>query len=339
MSESFIQSSLSKEDTTFEVPLRPQYLDEFIGQKEIIDRLEVFMQAAKERQETLGHCLFYGPAGLGKTTLSSIIAKTMQTNLVTTSGPVIEKPGDLAGILTNLQRGDVLFIDEIHRINRNIEEYLYSAMEDFTLDLMIDSGPSARSVQIQLNPFTLVGATTQLGLLSNPLRSRFAMICRLEFYTPEHLTKIVQRSAKILRLHLDEASSLEIAKRSRGTPRIANNLLRWVRDYVQIKAANMFSLPVVDQALNMLAIDHLGLDEVDKKILKIMIEHHNGGPVGLNTVAIALGEDPTTLAEVYEPYLILKGLIKRTPRGRQLTPLAYKHLKKSLPSDFKEELH
>ncbi len=326
MTNRFIESSFCQEDVTFEVPLRPQTLQEFSGQEQVCDRLDVFIGAAKERKETLGHCLFSGPPGLGKTTLANIIAKTMGTNLVVTSGPAIEKAGDLAGVLTNLQTGDVLFIDEIHRLNRTIEEYLYPAMEDFQLDLMIDSGPSARSVQVKLNRFTLVGATTKVGSLTAPLRSRFPFSCRLNYYSPEVLQIILERTSRILNFTIDQDGLLEIARRSRGTPRIANNLLRWVRDYCQMRAGGKATKEVVHQALELLAIDHKGLDEMDKKILQTMIDHHNGGPVGLTTIAVAVGEEKNTIEEVYEPYLILNGFIRRTPRGREVTDLAYQHL-------------
>ncbi len=319
MSKSFIESSLCQEDVIFEVPLRPQSLTDFVGQDQVRDRLEVLIGAAKQRRETLGHCLFSGPPGLGKTTLANIVAKQMGTNLVVTSGPMIEKAGDLAGVLTNLKEGDVLFIDEIHRLSRTIEEYLYPAMEDFVLDLMIDSGPSARSVQVKLNKFTLVGATTRMGLLTAPLRSRFNLTCRLDYYLPETLQKIISRTARILNLDIDAQSLKEIAIRSRGTPRIANNLLRWVRDYSQIRAGGKITPEIVQDALGMLDIDQYGLDEMDKKILKMMLEHHNGGPVGLNTIAVAVGEEPHTLEEVHEPYLIMQGFLKRTPRGREVT--------------------
>lgn len=325
-STNYIESNLGREDLSFEVPLRPQSLSDFLGQESLRDRLSVLIAAAKQRKEALGHCLFSGPPGLGKTTLANILAKAMGTNIIVTSGPVIEKPGDLAGILTNLKDGDILFIDEIHRLNRNVEEYLYPAMEDAVLDLMIDSGPNARSVQVKLNKFTLAGATTRTGLLSSPLRSRFVLSCRLEYYQPDVLVKILQRTGRILNLHLIEEAALEIARRSRGTPRIANNLLRWVRDYSQIRANNRVDHEVVSKALDMLSIDHLGLDEMDIKILETMIHHYKGGPVGLNTIAIAIGEEAVTIEEVYEPYLIMLGFIKRTPRGREVTPLAYQHL-------------
>lgn len=330
MSESFIESSLAKQDLPFEVPLRPQSLDDFVGQDVIRDRLEVLIGAAKQRGESLGHCLFSGPPGLGKTTLANILAKAMGTNLVVTSGPVIEKPGDLAGILTALKDGDVLFIDEIHRLNRSVEEYLYQAMEDFALDLMIDSGPNARSIQVKLSKFTLAGATTRLGLLSEPLRTRFAFTCRLEYYDALTLERIIQRTARILNIHLDQESALEVARRSRGTPRVANHLLRWVRDFAQMRNNNQIDRHVVDRALRMLAIDDKGLDEMDIKMLQVMIEHYQGGPVGINAIAASIGEEPSTIEEVYEPYLILQGFLKRTPRGREVTPLGYQHLGKKI---------
>lgn len=329
MSNSFIESSLVQQDLTFEVPLRPQSLNDFVGQDAIRDRLEVFIGAAKQRKESLGHCLFSGPPGLGKTTLANILAKAMGTNLVVTAGPVIEKAGDLAGILTSLQIGDVLFIDEIHRLNRAVEEYLYQAMEDFILDLMIDSGPNARSVQVKLNKFTLAGATTRLGLLTEPLRTRFAFTCRLDYYDALTLEKIIQRTARILNVNLDKEAALEIARRARGTPRVANHLLRWVRDFAQMRTNNYIDQQVVDDALQMLAIDERGLDEMDKKMLQIMIDHYQGGPVGLNAIAASIGEEPSTIEEVYEPYLIMQGFLKRTPRGREVTMLGQQHLKKS----------
>lgn len=325
--KSFIESSFCKADAAFDLPLRPQSLTEFAGQDQIRERLEVMIGAAKQRQEVLGHCLFSGPPGLGKTTLAYILAKAMGTNLTVTSGPAIEKPGDLAGVLTNLKEGDILFIDELHRLNRSVEEYLYSAMEDFVLDLMIDSGPNARSVQVKLNQFTLAGATTRLGLLSAPMRSRFVFTSRLDYYHPSVLEKILHRTGRLLNLNIDSGGAQEIARRARGTPRIANNLLRWVRDYAQMRAGNKVTEPVVKQALDMLSIDERGLDEMDAKILNVIIEHYDGGPVGLNTIAIAIGEEPSTLEEVHEPFLIMQGFLKRTSRGREITPLGYQHIK------------
>lgn len=328
MSQSFIESSFAQEDIPFEVPLRPQSLDDFVGQDIIRDRLEVLIGAAKQRGEPLGHCLFSGPPGLGKTTLANILAKAMDTHLVVTSGPVIEKAGDLAGVLTSLKTGDVLFIDEIHRLSPIVEEYLYQAMEDFALDLMIDSGPNARSIQVKLNKFTLAGATTRLGLLSAPLRTRFAFTSRLEYYDAPTLVKIIQRTARLLNVNLDTESALEIARRARGTPRVANHLLRWVRDYAQMKANNKIDKGVVDRALQMLSIDERGLDEMDIKMLQVMIDHYQGGPVGIQAIAASIGEEPATIEDVYEPYLIMQGFLKRTPRGREVTPLGYQHLKK-----------
>ena len=328
VTETFIESSLSKADIIFEMPLRPDNLKDFIGQEKVHDRLQLAMGAALQRGDQLGHTLFYGPPGLGKTTLSNIISKAMGTNMVSTSGAVLDKPGDLAGILTTLKRGDVLFIDEIHRLPRIVEEYLYPAMEDFNLDLVIDSGPSARSVQIKLEQFTLVGATTRAGSLSGPLRSRFGLMFRLDYYQPEDLKKVVMRSADILNIKLDTESALEVANRSRGTPRIANNLLRWVRDYAQMRNDNIVNKDVVHNSLEMLSIDECGLDEVDKKILKLIIDFHGGGPVGLSTIAAAIGEETITIEDMYEPYLIMNGFLRRTPRGREVTQLAYNHLEK-----------
>ncbi|NGX37451.1 MAG: Holliday junction ATP-dependent DNA helicase RuvB [Chlamydiae bacterium] len=332
MPESFIQSSWTKEDPPFDTPLRPKKLSDFLGQESLKERLTVFIEAAKQRKESLGHCLFHGPPGLGKTTLANILSESMGTQLVTTSGPSIERAADLAGILTNLEEGDILFIDEVHRLNRSIEEYLYSAMEDFSLDLLIDSGPSSRSVQVQLKPFTLVGATTRSGLVSGPMRSRFAFSCRLDYYEPEVLAKILTRTSRILQVDIHTDAALEVASRSRGTPRIANHLLRWVRDFAQIHKKSPIDLSTTREALHMLAIDEKGLDEMDKKFLTTIIDHHGGGPVGLNTLAIALSEDPVTLSEVYEPYLVLKGFLRHTPRGREVTKHAYEHLNKELES-------
>jgi Holliday junction DNA helicase RuvB len=336
MSDSFTHSSLTKQDTNFEVPLRPQTLSDFLGQDHLRERLELFIGAALQRKEALGHCLFYGPPGLGKTTLAHILSKSMGTNLVITSGPVIEKAGDLAGILTNLKDGDILFIDEIHRLHRTVEEYLYPAMEDFVLDLMIDSGPSARSVQVKLNRFTLVGSTTRAGLLSAPMRSRFGFTCRLDYYEPKVLEKIIIRSAKILNLSLDNEGAQEVAQRARGTPRIANNLLRWVRDFAQMRTKNKADRETAKTALEMLSIDHKGLDEMDKKYLTLLIDNFEGGPVGVNTLAVAIGEEADTLSEIYEPYLIMQGFLKRTARGRVATTLAYKHLGREAPQKIND---
>ncbi len=316
-------------DTGFDLKLRPKELTEFVGNELIIARLKVMIQAAKERGEALGHVLFHGPPGLGKTTLAAIVAREMGANFLTSSGPAIEKAGDLAGILTNLQENDVLFIDEIHRLQKNIEEYLYSAMEDFTLDLMIDSGPSARSISVTLNKFTLIGATTKTGNLSAPLRSRFPLALRLEYYDTDSLSKIITRSAKLMGVSINPPSALEVAKRSRGTPRVANNILRWVRDYAQLNNKNVIDEKTVRQACTMIAIDEMGLDEMDKKILRVIIDHHEGGPVGIKSIAASIGEEETTLIEVYEPYLIMKGLLRRTSRGREVTKIAYDHLGES----------
>lgn len=329
MTKKFIESSFVKEDEAFDIPLRPQSLAEFAGQDQIRERLEVVIGAAKQRGDVLGHCLFSGPPGLGKTTLANILAKAMGTNLVVTSGPAIEKAGDLAGVLTNLKEGDILFIDELHRLNRSVEEYLYPAMEDFALDLMIDSGPSARTVQVKLNRFTLVGATTRVGLLTAPMRSRFGFNCRLDYYPPQILETILKRTGRILNLDLTSHCAMEIAKRARGTPRVANNLLRWVRDFSQMRSNSQITKDVVDQALNMLSVDEKGLDEMDKKILNVIIDHYCGGPVGINTIAVAIGEEGSTIEEVNEPYLIMQGFLKRTPRGREVTALGYEHMGRS----------
>ncbi|MCB1119782.1 MAG: Holliday junction branch migration DNA helicase RuvB [Chlamydiia bacterium] len=327
MSETFVESSFNQLDPSFEVPLRPQTLQEFRGQAGVCERLDVMIRAAKERGEAVGHCLFSGPPGLGKTTLANIVANTMGTELTVTSGPVLGKPGDLAGVLTNLKKGDVLFIDEIHRMPRAVEEYLYTAMEDWQLDLVIDSGPNARTVQVKLNTFTLVGATTRVGLLSAPLRTRFGNVLRLDFYDLGTLVTILQRTGRLLNLELPKESAEEIARRARGTPRIANHLLRWVRDFAQIHAGNRVELTVVRRALALLNIDSRGLDEVDQKILSIIIDYYGGGPVGLQTLAAAIGEESDTIEDVHEPYLIQEGLLTRGPRGREVTPLAYEHLK------------
>ena len=328
MSENF-KKSLNKQDKVFEMTLRPSNLKEFIGQEKLHKQLNILITAAQKRKEPLGHCLFSGPPGLGKTTLANIISKSTNSNLLSTSGPVLEKPRDLAGILTNLKNGDILFIDEIHRLPKNIEEYLYPAMEDFRLDLLIDTGPNARSVKIKLNHFTLIGATTKSGLLSNPMLSRFNFSARLDYYEPETLKSIIKRSSKILQVNLKDCGASEIAKRSRGTPRIANNLLRWVRDYAQTNSINEIDSKLAKEALEMLSIDNLGLNDMDKKILSVIMNHYNGGPVGLKTIAVSVGENETTIEDVHEPFLITLGFLKRTPRGREVTKLTYKHMGKN----------
>jgi Holliday junction DNA helicase RuvB len=328
---SFIESTWTEPDQPFEIPLRPQTLGDFSGQESVRQRLEIAITAAKSRKDALGHCLFSGPPGLGKTTLAHIISKTMGGNLSVTSGPAIEKAGDLAGLLTNLKKGDVLFIDEIHRLSKVAEEYLYPALEDFALDLIIDSGANARSVQVKLQPFTLIGATTRSGLLSSPMRSRFSIHLRLDYYDAPTLQNIIQRSSTLLGIPIDKEASLLIAERSRGTPRIANNLLRWTRDFAQAHKKESISVSLADSALEMLSIDHAGLEEMDKKILSVIMDHHEGGPVGLSNLAAAVGEEPHTLEEVYEPYLILQGFLRRTPRGREATELAYRHMGKKSP--------
>jgi holliday junction DNA helicase RuvB len=320
----------SSSDKEFENALRPSAFDDFSGQKKIVDNLKIFIAAAKKRGESLDHVLLTGPPGLGKTTLSFIIAHEMGTDIKVTSGPVLDKPADLAGLLTNLKEGDILFIDEIHRVNAVVEEYLYSAMEDFRLDIMIDSGPSARSIQLSLPKFTLVGATTRAGLLTAPLRARFGITNRLDYYTPEVLFTIIVRSATILGIELDKEGAAEIAKRSRGTPRIANRLLKRCRDFAEADAKlahhkGTITKEVAQYALKALEVDEHGLDEMDKRILRTIIDKYNGGPVGVSTLAVAVGEEAGTIEEVYEPYLIQEGFIQRTPRGREATELAYKH--------------
>ena len=328
MREDYLSSenNSSSKDKEFENILRPKSFGDFFGQEQIISNVKVFVKAAKQRSEPLDHVILHGPPGLGKTTLSHIISNELSTNLRVTSGPVLEKAADLAGLLTNLEEGDVLFIDEIHRLNKVIEEYLYSAMEDFKIDLMIDSGPSARSVQIKLNPFTLIGATTRSGLLSAPLRSRFSINFRLEYYSKDILEKIVNRSAEILDIPVDSKAAKEIAKRSRGTPRILNNLLRRVRDFAEVEGNGKITHDISIKSLDALKIDKKGLDEMDNKIIDAIVNKFNGGPVGIKTIATACGEEANTIEEVYEPFLVQEGYIKRTQKGRVATERSYNHL-------------
>mgnify|MGYP002510548898 CR=1 FL=1 len=321
-----IETNITEEDIRIEGTLRPQKLDDYIGQKKAKENLKVYIEAAKGRGDALDHVLLYGPPGLGKTTLAGIIANEMDVNLKITSGPAIEKPGEMAAILNNLQEGDVLFVDEIHRLNRQVEEVLYPAMEDYAIDIMIGKGASARSIRLELPKFTLVGATTRAGMLTAPLRDRFGVVNRMEFYTVEELKTILLRSAKVLEVGIDSKGADALARRSRGTPRLANRLLKRVRDFAQVKYDGVITKEVADFALDILDVDKLGLDQNDRNILSAMIEKFSGGPVGLDTLAAALGEDAGTLEDVYEPYLLMNGLINRTPRGRVATRLAYRHL-------------
>ena len=327
-----ITSTMKNEDIDVENSLRPKSLDDYLGQEKAKEQLKIFIEAAKSRNEQLDHVLLYGPPGLGKTTLASIIANEMSVNLRITSGPAIERAGDLAAILTNLNENDVLFIDEIHRINRSVEEVLYSAMEDFCLDIIIGKGPSARSIRLDLPKFTLIGATTRAGMLTNPLRDRFGVICKLDYYTVDELAKIVVRSSEILGAEIQIGGATEIARRSRGTPRIANRLLKRVRDYAQVRAEGNITDDVANKALELLGVDSLGLDYVDEKLLMTIIQKFRGGPVGLDTLAASIGEDRNTIEDVYEPYLLQLGFINRGPRGRIAMPLAYEHLKMPYPT-------
>lgn len=327
-----ITSTMQNEDVDVENSLRPKSLDDYLGQEKAKEQLKIFIEAAKSRNEQLDHVLLYGPPGLGKTTLASIIANEMGVNLRITSGPAIERAGDLAAILTNLNENDVLFIDEIHRINRSVEEVLYSAMEDFCLDIIIGKGPSARSIRLDLPKFTLIGATTRAGMLTNPLRDRFGVICKLDYYTVDELAKIVSRSSEILGAEIQIGGATEIARRSRGTPRIANRLLKRVRDYAQVRADGNITDDVANKALELLGVDSLGLDYVDEKLLMTIIEKFRGGPVGLDTLAASIGEDRNTIEDVYEPYLLQLGFINRGPRGRIAMPLAYEHLNMPYPT-------
>jgi len=326
MAKRIIQTDVASEDIVIEKGLRPQTLEQYVGQQKAKNNLKIFIEAAKSRNEPLDHVLFYGPPGLGKTTLATIIANEMGVNIKVTSGPAIEKPGEMAAILNNLSENDILFIDEIHRLNRQVEEVLYPAMEDYSIDIMIGKGQAARSIRLDLPKFTLVGATTRAGLLTAPLRDRFGVINKLEFYTVDELKNIIMRSAKVLGVETDEMGAMEMARRSRGTPRLANRLLKRVRDFAQVKYDGIITYDVANEALNMLEVDKLGLDKGDRSILETIIYKFAGGPVGLDTLAAALGEDSGTLEDVYEPYLIQNGLIQRTPRGRIVTKRAYMHL-------------
>ena len=325
-----------EEEFVVEKSLRPSKFDEFIGQKELVENLKLYIDAANEREEALDHVLLFGPPGLGKTTLANIISKELNVNIKQTSGPVIDRAGDLAGMITNIQGRDVFFIDEIHRLNSTVEEYLYSAMEDYKIDIMIDKGPSARSVQLNVEPFTLVGATTRLGNLTSPLRDRFGIVLRVNYYDSEDLFHIITRSADILEVDIDDDGAMELATRSRGTPRVANRILRRARDFAQIKANGKINYEVANQALNKLGIDKIGLDSMDRNILKTLIEKFSGGPVGINSLAVAIGEDSITIEDVYEPFLIKKGFLQRTPRGRVAEDSAYKLLGKKRINNQKD---
>lgn len=321
------------DDIAVEKSLRPSQFDEFIGQKELVDNLKLYIEAANNRGDALDHVLLFGPPGLGKTTLANIVSKELKSNIKQASGPVVERAGDLAGMITNLSHRDVFFIDEIHRLNSVVEEYLYSAMEDFSIDIMIDKGPSARSVQLTIEPFTLIGATTRLGNLTSPLRDRFGVVLRVDYYQPEDLFHIINRSADILEVDIDDEGAMELARRSRGTPRIANRILRRARDFAQVKAAGNINLDVAKASLQKLGIDDIGLDDMDRKILDVIIEKFNGGPVGVKSLAVAVGEDATTIEDVYEPFLIKEGFLHRTPRGRIAQEAAYHLLGKELIKD------
>ncbi|MCX6832901.1 MAG: Holliday junction branch migration DNA helicase RuvB [candidate division Zixibacteria bacterium] len=326
MPERITAPTIMQGEAEFDVTLRPTQFDEFIGQGKVVENLKVFIEAAKQRGEALDHCLFCGPPGLGKTTLAFIVANELGVSIKATSGPIMEKAIDLAGILTNLNERDVLFIDEIHRINRVVEEYLYPALEDFTLDIMIDKGPAARSVKLPLKPFTLIGATTRAGLLTSPMRSRFGVVGRLDYYNVPDIERIIRRSSRILKVEIDESGCHQIARRSRGTPRVANRLLRRIRDFAQVKGDGRINENLAKDSLDKLDVDELGLDDMDKRIINVLIGKFHGGPVGLSTLAAAVGEEAETIEEIYEPYLIQEGLLDRTPRGRVATQGAYKHL-------------